>query len=125
MRILEIIFRKERICISQVPDKGRLDIVATARHKNFILIKTKDGKLYCPSWWRGKGLAVVTWYSDRALDYLPALHRLQGLPESCTIKEARRINKEEDKRYRRMSLISDITENCKALGIKPPKFPKP
>lgn len=120
---LNIHFPQHSLQISQLPETA-VTIVAAARHKKTLLIKASTGHLYSPRLGWHKGHIICQWHSDRALDFLPALHRLRLLPKGCSIKEARRINAAERKADARHHQIIELRQVCQRLGIKTPRIPK-
>lgn len=123
MKTLDIRFPKNTITLRLVP-KGRLNIVATARHKNFLVLKADDGNLYSTSLGWSNGAAVCDWWHGRALDFLPCLYRLGVLPEGCSIKAASLKFKTEEKAGRRHHDLVELRNVCQRLGVKTPKVPK-
>lgn len=120
MRRLTIKFPHQNIEILAVPDQ-HVALKRMARHRHAIILKGEDGRLYCTGFSRSSGHMICDWDSDRAMDYLPALHRLGSLPKGFTIKAARKRIQERDKTARRRRHIRDLHAACRALGVKPPR----
>lgn len=118
-----IAFGQKTIEIACVPEQVR-DIVKAVSGNGLTLLKSKDGAIYCTSFRKHRAVAILNWYDEGAIRYLPLLNRLGVLPTGFTVKEARVWCAEEARVRFNTHNISEVISLCKKLGVKAPKFPK-